>query len=84
MVKTFVGVLLLQFWAIHYFTAPLYGMVNYIGLKYIKAIIWQKLIVTVAIGEYSNQDHAEFKKYLGQFAFHGISKKSNNMFFLFE
>jgi hypothetical protein len=81
MVKTFVGVLLLQFLAIHYFTAPLYGMVNYIGLKYIKAIIWQKLIVTVAIGEYSNQDHAEFKKYLGQFAFHGISKK--NTYFLF-
>jgi hypothetical protein len=82
MVKTFIGSLFLIF-SIHYFTVPLYSMVNYIGLIYMNIVAVPKNgVVAIAIGVYSNQDHAEIMTHpLLFFAFHGISQKPYNICF---
>jgi hypothetical protein len=87
MVKTFIGVLFIIF-SIHYFTVPLYGMVNYIGLIYMNRVAVPKNgVVAIADGVYSNQDHAELKPNqppMQFFAFHGISQKPYNICFFFK
>jgi hypothetical protein len=83
MVKTFIGSLFI-IGGIHYFTVPLYSMVNYIGLIYMNIVAVPKNgVVAIAIGVYTNQDHAELipTHPLQFFAFHGISQKPYNICF---
>lgn len=61
--------------AIHYSSAPLYGMVSYIILIYTKAVIYIKLIAIIAIGiNIFKSGHVEFQNMGVLFTFNGISK----------